>query len=380
MPTCWVEIDLAAIRSNYRAVAALVGEGVELLCVVKANAYGHGAVEVTRALAAEGAPYVAVTRVEEAVPLREAGILTPILLLAPAPREDLVSVVEHDLTACISQREDAEWLSAEAVRQNKTARAQLNVNTGMGRLGVEPPEAVALAALVQEQPNVELEAAFTHFANAAGPVGESGAVQAQFAQFQSLIAPIARAADIDEKRFHCANSAALLRFPAMRLSRVRPGTILYGQYPSPACAAAGQTAGLALREAFAVKARVIALKELQAGQRVGYGGEWQAKQPARIATIAVGYADGLSMEPHARPETPRAILTRAARQALKARPGKGRTVQVRGQAAPIIGRIAMQQCSIDVTHLPEVALGDEVTVPMRRLAAGAHLPRVTVAA
>ena len=374
MPACWVEIDLSAIRSNYRALSALVGETVDLMCVVKANAYGHGAIEVSRALESEGAPYLATTRVEEAVPLREAGIKTPILLLSPAPQEDVAALVEHDLTACVSGHEDAEWLSEEAVRQNKTARAQMKINTGMGRLGVEPHEAAAAAQHIQSQPNVQLEAAFTHFARASGSQPENSEIHAQFMLFQPLIHQIARAANIDGKGFHCANSATLLRFPSMRLSRVRPGTVLYGQYPTPLCAETGKVEGLELKEGFAVKARIVAIKYLQPGQCVGYGGEWQVKKPARIATIAIGYADGLNMEPHARQEAPTAVFARAAKQVAK--PGQGREVKVRGQSATIVGRIAMQQCSIDITHLPEVSLGDEVTVPMRRTSAGTHLPRV----
>src|SRR5690606_19670534 len=136
-----------------------------------------------------------------------------------------------------------------------------------------------------------------------------------------VIRQVARAANISEKTSHCANSATLLRFPNMRLSRVRPGALLYGQFPSPICAEAGRQAWLKLLEAFAVKARVIAIKNLQPGQCVGYGGEWQIKKPSRIATIAVGYADGLSLEPHARQEPPSVVLARAARQAVKARTG-----------------------------------------------------------
>ena len=377
MPSCWVEVNLDAIKHNFRAIRRLVGDATTIIAVVKANAYGHGAVAVARALTGEGAPYLAVTRLDEALPLRASGLLTPILLLTPALPDELDEVVTQQLTACLSSYEDAERLSEAASRRGIAARAHLKINTGMGRLGVEPEEAAAIAERIAKLPHIRLEAAFTHFAYAGER--DPSATQEQFAKFEPLTATISSAINISPAAFHCANSAALLRFPSMRLSCVRPGTILYGQYPSTIAAEAAREQHVELREAFTVKARVLAIRTLKTGQSVGYGGEWKAPRPSRIATIAVGYADGLTQEPHARTTTSGATLTNALRQVARQRLKRDdslRTVSLHGKRVPIVGRIAMQQCSIDITHLEGVEIGDAVTVFMRRTSAGAHLPRI----
>ncbi|MBV9469976.1 MAG: alanine racemase [Abitibacteriaceae bacterium] len=384
MPSCWVEVNLDALRHNFHVIRNLVGHDTTIIAVIKANAYGHGAVEVGRALTAEGARYLAITRVDEALPLRAAGVLTPILLLTPALPEELEQVVTHRLTACLSSYEDAESLSAVAAKMKATARVQLKVNTGMGRLGVEQDVAVEVATQIAQLPNLQLEAAFTHFAQAAGK--DTTVTHLQYSKFQPLVHYISRAANIPPQNFHCANSAALLRFPSMRLSCVRPGTILYGQFPSALVAESAMQQRLELRDTFAVKARIIAVKTLQPGQSVGYGSEWTARQTSRIATIAVGYADGLSQEPQTHYVAPHVALRQTLREATKQAAQMGglkaadtpRTVLLRGQRLPIIGRISMQQCSIDITGLTDVIVGEEVTVFMRRTSAGAHLPRIYV--
>ncbi|MDF2441409.1 MAG: alanine racemase [Abditibacteriota bacterium] len=384
MPNCWIEIKLSAIRDNFRAVRDLVGEETGVIAVIKANAYGCGAIEVARALAAEGARSLAVTRVEEAIPLRQAGIGAPILMLAPAPEEDVAALVEHQLIACISDRIDAERLSREATRQSTLAHCQMKINSGMGRLGIEAEDALDVAKEIVAMPNVQLEAAWTHFADA----GERKARQVsfQYGKFQPLIHHLSRTIKASPRDFHCANSAALVRFPSLRLSCVRTGTLLYGQFPSPPVAEAGAQFGLKLTDPFAAKARIIAIKALYPGQTVGYGAEWTATRPSRIATIGIGFADGLTQTPNTRQTPAPVALARNARDTAKSLKDlvassdfdPARKVHVRGQEAYIIGRIAMQSCSIDITHLPEVELGDEVKVPMRRTSAGAHLPRIYV--
>lgn len=375
MPSCWVEVNLDAIRHNYRAINGLVGDETSIIAVVKANAYGHGAVEVSRALSAEGVSYLAVTRLDEALPLRAAGLLTPILLLTPTLPDETEEVVTQNLTACLSSYEDAERLSQAAAKRNITARAHLKVNTGMGRLGVEPDEAVGVATRIAQLPNLSLDAAFTHFAFAAEPDPQK--THLQFARFAPLVQRISNATGIKPTAFHCANSAAMLRFPSMRLSCIRPGTILYGQYPSAMAKESAEQQGLELRDGFAVKARVLTIREVQPGQTVGYGGEWKAAKPTRIATIAIGWADGLTMEPNPRTPQPKAELQKALRVLLK-RNASTRSVTIRDERAPIVGRIAMQQCSIDISHIEGVQIGDAATVSMRRTSAGAHLPRVYV--
>lgn len=384
MPSCWIEVNREALRHNFAAVHHLVGEDTHVIAVIKANAYGHGAVETGRVLAEAGASYLAVTRVEEAVPLREGGVQAPILLLAPAPLEDVPAIVEHQLTGCISNLEDARRLSAEARYQNTVVQAQMKINTGMGRLGIEPEDAVEVAREIAQLPNLQVQAAWTHFADASEAKARN--TDFQYAKFQPLVHHLSRNLNISPRDFHCANSSALIRFPSMRLSCVRTGTLLYGQFPSRAVADEAELAGLKLQDTFAVKARIIAIKTLRPGQSVGYGSEWTATQPSRIATISIGFADGLTQTPQTRQEPPILGLGKAAREGtrhIKNMAGlsghdPGRKVRVRGGEAYLIGRIAMQSCSLDITHLPEVELGDEVQVPMRRTSAGAHLPRIYV--
>lgn len=379
-------MDLNAIRNNYRAVQDVCGNGVSVIAILKANAYGHGAVEVAKILSEAGAEYLAVTRLEEAIPIRAAGVLTPLLLLAPALPDEVGEVVAQDLTACISSFEDAERLSQAAKAQNKTARAQLKVDTGMGRFGVQPEEAVEIARKIVTLPNLQLEAAWTHFAFAAGVVRDTPKVHQQFALFQPLIQQISRAAGIRPQGFHCANSAAILRFPSMRLSCVRAGTILYGQMPSPLAEEAAMQLHLKLENTFQAKARVLSVKTMWPGQSVGYGGEWTASRPSKIATIGIGFADGFTQEPQTRQDAPTAALKKTARQAaiqvaqmtgLKSE-GATRTVRIRNQKAVIVGRIAMQSCAVDVTKIEGVEIGDEVLVSLRRTSAGSHLPRVYI--
>ena len=384
MPSCWIEVDLNAIGNNYRAIREIVGESVAIIAILKANAYGHGAVEVAKTLSQAGAEYLAVTRLEEAIPIREAGVLAPLMLLAPALSDEVFEVVAQDLTACIACFKDAEFLSRAAVAQKKITRVQLKIDTGMGRFGVAPQEAIEVARKIVALPNLQLEAAWTHFAFAAGVARDTPKVQQQFALFQPLIAQISQAAAISSGGFHCANSAAILRFPEMRLNCVRAGTILYGQMPSALAGEAASPLHLKLQNTFQAKTRVLAIKTIAPGQSVGYGGEWTARQPTKIATIGIGFADGFSQEPQTRRDSSVTALKKIARQTalqllqmtgLKGE-GASRTVQISNQKATIVGRIAMQSCAVDVTNIEGVQVGDEVLLSLRRTSAGAHLPRL----
>jgi alanine racemase len=383
MASCWIEVNLGAITNNYRAIQELVGEGVKIICVVKANAYGHGAIEVSRALSQAGAPCLAVTRLEEAIPIREAGVLSPLLLLAPAPPDEVSEIIVHDLTACISSYDDAERLSLAAQKQGRVARAHLKVDTGMNRFGVAAEDAVETARRISSLPGLQIEAAFTHFAFAGGSVKDTPKVHAQFALFQPLVRQISHAINISPTGFHCANSAAIVRFPSMRLSCVRAGTILYGQIPSALTAESATQQRLKLANTFQAKARVLAVKSVRAGQTVGYGGEWKAPRTSRIAIIGIGFADGFAQEPQTRQEAPLAAVQKSARTlAREAARGFGlvgeaaaRTVTIREKRAPIVGRIAMQTSAVDVTEIEATRPGDEVLVSLRRTSAGAHLLR-----
>ncbi len=370
MLSCFIEINRDALRHNFREIQKLVG-ATPIIAVVKANAYGHGIVETSRVFAEMGAQMLAVTRLEEAIPLRDADIQTPILLLTPPLPGEETEAVNLNFTCCVNCMDDAKRLSKAALMQQKTARVQLKIDTGMNRLGVEAQDAARIATEIQALPNLALDAAWTHFAFASE--SDTSSTRSAFAQFQNAARETEAATNVTN--FHCANSAATLRFPEMRLSSIRPGTILYGQFSSDEAKVAAQENGVTLRDGFKVCARVIAIRNVKAGETVGYGGEWRAKQATRIATLGIGWADGLTLAPDARTPNAKRTIQNALKSIL--RPPQ-RFVTWQNQRAPILGRIAMQQTSVDVSHLPQIAVGDVVNVSMRRLSANSLLPRVYV--
>ncbi len=390
MAQCWVEVDLEKVRANFRALQVLVGSQTSLIAVVKANAYGLGAPEVGRVLAGEGARYLAVTRVEEGLQLREAAIQAPILLMSPAPTEDLEAAIAHDLTLCLSTPEEVQLSADEARRQGRKARCGLKINTGMNRFGVRPEQSVERAQQIVAQPELSLETCWTHFADA----GEARPflTQVQFGRFNALIGPLQRATQLEARDFHCANSSALLRFASMRLSCVRTGTLLFGQFPNGAATEEGRRQGLQLADPFAVRARVLSLQRVEKDESVGYGGEWKAPVESVLATLGIGFADGLSLSPEARDEGSFALArknsARAARDVMLGLKGLAGAANVpagrrawwsdaqgREHQAPIVGRIAMQCCHVDVTHLPDVRVGDALRLFQRRTSTGSHMER-----
>ena len=371
MNLTWIEINRAALRENYRAICNLVAPA-QMICVVKANAYGCGAPQCARVFVDEGAAMLAVTRVDEGIELRESGIETPILLLAPALPDEWETVVRFDLTAGIASLDEARRLSEIALKLGKTARAQLKINTGMNRFGAAPETVAEIVGRARKLERLEISGAFTHLANAAAP--DESATRAQWETWKDATCGLT-AVDL-----HVANSSALVRFPEMRLSAVRPGTLLYGQFPDALIGKIGAEIGLKLRDPWKAKTRIVALQKIKAGASVGYGSEWSAPRDSTIAVLGCGWADGLTMEPNARAQTPfdalKAGLQRAAR--VKKNPHAGRTVNFGERRAPIVGRIAMQTCAVDVTDFPRVQVGDEAEISMRRLAARQGLARVYV--
>jgi alanine racemase len=374
--TCWIEIDLSAIRHNFNQVQKLIGSSASIIAVVKANAYGHGAAAVSLALEKENLRALAVTKIEEARELREAGIQKSILLLAPILAEQADEAVQLNLTSCVTGEADAKVLSDAATRADHIQNIHLKIDTGMGRFGVESRKAVEIAKQISALPNIKIDGVYTHFANANTDGARPSAPQ-QFHVFQTLMEPLQQQLELAPELFHCANSAATLRFPQTRLQCVRVGTLLYGQYPSAAAKNAAPN-DFKLREAFRAKARIVAIKQIKTGQSVGYGSEWTAKKSSTIAIVAAGFADGLSMEPRAREESISQLAKSTFQRGYHALRGNdaSRLVTINGQKAPIIGRIAMQTCAIDVSNIANIKIGDEVLLPMRRLAASALLPRV----
>ncbi len=333
----WAEIDLDALRHNFHTIAATLSPGCRMMAVVKADGYGHGAVAAARLLRQEGAAWFAVSNIEEAAQLRNAGIEEPILILSYTPPTEAARLAELSITQTVISREYGEELNAEAEKVGVTLRVHIKVDTGMSRVGFFCREgqldgAVDSIAAVCALPQLEAEGIFTHFASADEPEGDAF-TEEQFSLFNAVIDRLKKRGVTFSLR-HCCNSAALMRFPHMHLDMVRPGVILYGLAPDR-----WMNGMLPLKPAMTVKSVLSQIKPIPAGTAVSYGRTYTADTDRVVATMPVGYADGL----------PRRFS------------GHWK-VEINGRRAPLIGRICMDQCMLDVTGLPNVAVGDEAVL------------------
>jgi alanine racemase len=322
------EIDLGAVQRNLTRVRQKIGAGVRIFGVVKADAYGHGAVPVARALEPL-CNALAVSLVEEGLELRAAGIRAPILVLGAYYNHHQEDVLAERLTPVVYDPADLDRFAAAAARRNRRAEVHVKIDTGMSRLGIAPAELEATLARISSHPSLRLAGLCTHFASADLP--DATTTDSQLAQ---LRIGIERAGQLgfDNLCNHAANSAASVRFPAARLEAVRPGLALYGAMPSELVALAGLEGTLALRT------RVMAVREVAPGTGVSYGGTWRAARPSRVATLPIGYADGY----------PRHV--------------RGAEALVGGRRVPIVGVVCMDMLMVDVTDLPASALEGPVTL------------------
>ena len=344
----WTEIDLSNLEHNYRALRAMLPQGCRFLGVVKADAYGHGAVQVARRLETLGAEYLAVACLDEALELRQARITTPILILGYTPTEWAEALLDNGITQTVYDVEMARALSDAAAAAGKTLKIHVKADTGMSRLGwlcggEDQSAAVEAIAQVCALPGLEAEGIYTHFANADG---DEDYTMLQFTRFLDLLEAL-EGRGITFAIRHCAASAAALKFPCTHMDMVRPGVALYGHYPDPSCEGLD---GPGLRPVMTLKTRVASVKTVPAGTPVSYGCTHVLDRETKLAALTIGYADGL----------PRLCSDRL-------------EVLVKGGRAPIVGRICMDMCMADVTGL-DVAPGDEVEV------FGEHLPIEDVAA
>lgn len=324
-------VDLEAIAANVKGVGARVGPSVKIMAVVKADAYGHGAVEVSRAALAAGADWLGVAIPEEGVELRRAGIQAPILVLGPTPPFQADLVAAFDLDQMLSSLPLAQALSCSAVERGKRIGVHLKVDTGMGRVGVPPSEAVEFAKRILHLPGLDLRGLMTHLARA--DEADKTHALAQLKRFREVEEALRREG-IQGLLRHAANSAAILDLPDAFLDLVRPGIMLYGYYPSKAV-----SRSVPLRPALSLYAQVASLREVQAGIGISYGWTFIAPKPLKVATLPFGYADGYS----------RLLSNRG-------------EVLIRGKRARVIGRVCMDMVMVDVTDIPGVEVGDEVVV------------------
>ncbi|MGD1899185.1 MAG: alanine racemase [Phormidesmis sp.] len=337
----WVEIDLEALTHNIRALKALLSPATDLMSVVKADAYGHGAVTVARTVLRAGATWLGVATVPEGVELREAGIEAPILVMGAVNDPTEVRAIAHwHLHPTLVSPKQAlvfsETLATYTAHSSETDFLQalpvhLNFDTGMSRLGVRWSQAVEFARFVKQLPHLDTVSVYSHFATADSP--DPTTMHLQHQRFDSAIAAL-RQADLLPNRLHLANSAATLTDSSLHYDMVRVGLATYGLYPAPHL-----SQKVALKPVLSVKARITHLKELAAGDGVSYGHRFIAKKNMRIAIVAIGYADGV----------PRLLSNK-----LK--------VAIAGQLVPQLGAVTMDQLMLDVSALASVQEGDIVTL------------------
>ncbi|MGH9498076.1 MAG: alanine racemase [Terriglobales bacterium] len=332
----WAEVSLSALRQNVRVVQKHIGPGVTVCAIVKADAYGHGAVECSRALEEEGVRWFGVTSLDEAIPLREASIRGRILLLTGFWRGEEEEIVRLNLTPTIWEPGQIELFESAAARLLAKPSVHLKVDTGMGRLGASPQDLRNIVAALKAAPHLVVEGLSTHLASS--EILDAPSVAEQLHTFEEA-RRFLRSEGIDPPLVHAANTGAVISRRESWNTMVRPGIALYG-YFLPFERAGREVSGSGLRlgvkPVLTWKTRILSLRDVRANQALGYGGIYVTKAPARIAVLPVGYADGFN----------RALSSR------------GRVI-VREHYAPIVGRISMDLTLVDVTGLPGIEVGDE---------------------
>ena len=332
----WAEIDLDALRHNASVLKASIGDAA-LCAVVKADGYGHGALNAASAFLEGGADLLAVAIVDEGLELREAGIDAPILLLSEPPADAMDAAFESSLTPTLSTLIGIAAAAEAATHHHDVLGVHIKVDTGMHRMGVDLADLDDLLTALEAAPVLELEGLWTHLAVADEDLLEAEEFTAlQLARFDHALAQV-RSRGLEPRFCHVANSAATLRVDGASRQMVRCGIALYGELPTPAVAKAGEVLGL--RPAMTIKAQVTAVRHLPAGERPSYGRRRALPAPATVVTVPIGYADGF----------PRSLF------------GAGHEVLIRGQRFPLAGQVTMDQIVIDAGSA-EIEVGDEVVL------------------
>lgn len=330
----WADIDLGAIRKNFHTLKEIAGKNTKMLCVVKANAYGHGMVEVARLLEKEGTDLLGVANIGEGILLRQSGIKKPILIFENALPQNAHFILEHRLTATVCTIELAEALNKAALKARSAASVHIKIDTGMGRLGVWHEEALQFIKKLHELKGIFIEGIYTHF-----PVADidKSFTEKQIAIFINLIEKI-YSFGVSIPLRHASNSMGMLSYRAPQLNLVRPGLAIYGMLPHPSLAKR-----ISLKPALSVKTHVMFLKQIPKGRSISYGRTFISSKPMAIATLPIGYSDGYF----------RILSNRAC-------------VIIGGKLVPIVGRVTMDQIVVDVSKLKSVKIGDEAVVLGRR--------------
>ncbi|WP_072150846.1 alanine racemase [Candidatus Kryptobacter tengchongensis] len=324
------EINLSAFEFNFNQVRKLIGGGTKIMAVVKANAYGHGAVEISKSAVSLGADYLAVAIPEEGVELRKNGINIPILVFTPAFEHQMELFIKYDLTATITSLHEAEKFNSLCEKFGKKVKCHIKIDTGMGRIGVNYKSAFEFVRRIyNEFKNLYIEGIYTHFATS--DEKDKTFAYDQFERFINLIKEL-KFAGIEFQLKHCANSGAILDMPETYLDMVRPGIMLYGYHPSLEV-----LNKIELKPVMTLKSKVAFIKEIEPGTSISYGRKFIASGKTRIVTIPIGYADGY-----------RRSLTNL---------GK---VQINDKIFPVVGTVTMDQIMVDVGLSTEIKVGDDV--------------------
>jgi len=323
-------VDLKAILHNVKEIRGLLSPKTEIMAVIKASAYGSGSPEIARILVQDGLKRFAVAIPEEAIVLRKSGIDKPILVLTPPMLSDLQTLVECDLTPSISDIETAKKLDELCCTNNKRLKIHVELDTGMGRTGISPKEAISLITQVNDLSNLDVEGLFAHFSSAES---DTEYTRKQISLFEKTVNEL-KQIGINIPIKHVCNSAGIVLFPDVHYEFVRLGLMLYGYFPDETL-----KDKLSLKPSLILKTKIVHIKDVPAETSISYNRTFITKRPSRIATLPIGYADGFK----------------------RALSNKG-FVLVNGQKAPIIGRVCMDLSMIDVTDIPNVKKGDEVII------------------
>lgn len=327
----WVEIDLNALRHNLLSIQKKIGQQIKIMGIVKADAYGHGDYEVSRVLLRHGVAMLGIAILEEGIQLRDKGIQAPLLLLGGIFEEQIDTVIHHDVIPSVYDLGLAEVLSKRAQYFQKTMNVHVYVDTGMGSIGVRYDKAVEFVRSLQEMKNLSIGGIYTHCSGS--DERESAYTDLQISRFRDVLAHL-DAIKIRIPLRHMANSGAIIGHPNAYFTMVRPGLSLYGLYPSDEV-----LRDIGVRPVMCFKTRIIHIKDMEPGDAVGYGRAHTVAKPTRVATLPFGYDDGYNR-----------LLS-----------GSGQVI-IRGVKAPIIGRVCMDQCFVDVTHMQGATVGDEVVI------------------
>ncbi len=327
----WVEIHLNALKKNFHSIKNWSGKSTAVMGIVKADAYGHGAGEVAKTLQKEDIDFFGVASLEEAMQIHRSGVKKPVLILGYTPQEHMKEVIRRGFRQTLFDMDTARKLNHAAQKAKKQVRVHIKLDTGMGRLGCFPENAVEFICKVQSLPNLIIEGVFTHFSSADG---NNTRTKKQLLKFNAVLHELKKL-NITVPFIHAANSAAILNFKEAHFNMIRPGILLYGLSPLQA----HKKLPISLYPVLSLKTRIISLKKFSANKKLSYSGRYTTRGNETIAVVPIGYADGY----------------------LRALSNKGEMI-VRGRKAPVVGNVCMDFTLLNVSAIPRVQLHDEVTI------------------